>query len=293
MTNSRTRSGPLVRPLLLGDSAAKRGAPAAPGLFAGHHHRAPRERRERAAQLAHARRHLSRATPLAADRDQQGHARPARARLVLRIRYVSRPGSDAARRRRRALHDERLEQSLCAERGNGRADLELRPESARRRRRESLLRRELARRGALHEQAHHRDARRPAHRARPRDGHTGLEHRHRRSDEDVHDHGRAARREGQGRHRQRGAEFGVRGYVSAYDADTGELAWRFYVVPGDPAAGPDGAASDKALAEIAAPTWFGRWYEMGGGGTRGTRSFTTPSSISSTSARATAAPGIA
>ena len=64
-----------------------------------------------------------------------------------------------------------------------------------------------------------------------------------------------------------GAEFGVRGYVSAYDADTGELAWRFYVVPGDPAAGPDGAASDNALADIAAPTWFGRWYEMGGGGT--------------------------
>ncbi len=64
-----------------------------------------------------------------------------------------------------------------------------------------------------------------------------------------------------------GAEFGVRGYVSAYDADTGELAWRFYVVPGDPAAGPDGAASDKALAELAAPTWFGRWHEMGGGGT--------------------------
>ena len=49
-----------------------------------------------------------------------------------------------------------------------------------------------------------------------------------------------------------GAEFGVRGYVSAYDADTGELAWRFYVVPGDPAAGPDGAASDEALAELAA-----------------------------------------
>jgi quinohemoprotein ethanol dehydrogenase len=64
-----------------------------------------------------------------------------------------------------------------------------------------------------------------------------------------------------------GAEFGVRGYVSAYDAETGELAWRFYVVPGDPAAGPDDAASDEALAEIAAPTWFGRWYEMGGGGT--------------------------
>jgi quinohemoprotein ethanol dehydrogenase len=64
-----------------------------------------------------------------------------------------------------------------------------------------------------------------------------------------------------------GGEFGVRGYVSAYDADTGELAWRFYIVPGDPAKGPDGAASDDALARIALPTWFGRWYEYGGGGT--------------------------
>src|SRR5216683_2544353 len=31
-----------------------------------------------------------------------------------------------------------------------------------------------------------------------------------------------------------GAEFGVRGYISAYDAATGKLAWRFYTVPGDP-----------------------------------------------------------
>lgn len=64
-----------------------------------------------------------------------------------------------------------------------------------------------------------------------------------------------------------GAELGVRGYVSAYDAATGALAWRFYVVPGDPAKGPDGAASDDALARLAAPTWFGKWYEYGGGGT--------------------------
>src|SRR5690606_23692523 len=34
-----------------------------------------------------------------------------------------------------------------------------------------------------------------------------------------------------------GAEMGVRGYVSAYDAETGELAWRFYTVPGNPADG--------------------------------------------------------
>jgi outer membrane protein assembly factor BamB len=32
-----------------------------------------------------------------------------------------------------------------------------------------------------------------------------------------------------------GSEYGVRGYISAYDAETGELAWRFYTVPGDPA----------------------------------------------------------
>ncbi|HVW71512.1 MAG TPA: PQQ-binding-like beta-propeller repeat protein, partial [Steroidobacteraceae bacterium] len=61
--------------------------------------------------------------------------------------------------------------------------------------------------------------------------------------------------------------LGVRGYVSAYDADSGKLAWRFYTVPGDPGKGPDGAASDKVLATKAASTWFGSWYRYGGGGT--------------------------
>jgi len=64
-----------------------------------------------------------------------------------------------------------------------------------------------------------------------------------------------------------GAELGVRGYVSAYDAETGELAWRFYTVPGNPADGPDGAASDEAFAKFAGATWHGNWWEMGGGGT--------------------------
>jgi quinohemoprotein ethanol dehydrogenase len=35
-----------------------------------------------------------------------------------------------------------------------------------------------------------------------------------------------------------GGEFGVRGYVTAYDLATGEQRWRFFVVPGDPARGP-------------------------------------------------------
>jgi quinohemoprotein ethanol dehydrogenase len=63
-----------------------------------------------------------------------------------------------------------------------------------------------------------------------------------------------------------GAEYGVRGYVSAYDANTGEMKWRFYTVPGDPSKGPDGAASDTILAR-AAETWSGQWWAVGGGGT--------------------------
>jgi quinohemoprotein ethanol dehydrogenase len=63
-----------------------------------------------------------------------------------------------------------------------------------------------------------------------------------------------------------GGEFGGRGYVSAYDATTGKLVWRFYTVPGDPAKPADGAASDDALARIARPTWFGKWESYKGGG---------------------------
>ncbi len=36
-----------------------------------------------------------------------------------------------------------------------------------------------------------------------------------------------------------GADMGSRGYISAYDVKNGKLAWRFWVVPGDPAEGPD------------------------------------------------------
>jgi quinohemoprotein ethanol dehydrogenase len=58
-----------------------------------------------------------------------------------------------------------------------------------------------------------------------------------------------------------GGEFGVRGYVSAYDADSGRLVWRFYTVPGDPAKGFE----SKAM-EMAAKTWHGEWWKSGGGG---------------------------
>jgi len=62
-----------------------------------------------------------------------------------------------------------------------------------------------------------------------------------------------------------GGEFGGRGYISAYKADTGELAWRFYTVPGEPGKA-DGAASDEALAKLAQPTWFGEYKAYRGGG---------------------------
>ncbi len=59
-----------------------------------------------------------------------------------------------------------------------------------------------------------------------------------------------------------GAEFGVRGYISAYEADTGAMAWRFYTVPGNPAEGFENPA-----LEMAAATWNGEWWKLGGGGT--------------------------
>lgn len=59
-----------------------------------------------------------------------------------------------------------------------------------------------------------------------------------------------------------GAELGVRGYISAYDADDGKLAWRFYTVPGNPTKG-----FEQPELRMAAKTWSGQWWEGGGGGT--------------------------
>lgn len=60
-----------------------------------------------------------------------------------------------------------------------------------------------------------------------------------------------------------GADLGVRGYFSAYDAETGDLAWRFYTVPGS----SEGPHKSPAL-ERAAKTWSKQsMWESGGGGT--------------------------
>jgi quinohemoprotein ethanol dehydrogenase len=54
----------------------------------------------------------------------------------------------------------------------------------------------------------------------------------------------------------------VRGYATAYDAETGEQKWRFYTVPGDPAKG-----FEQPALKMAAQTWSGQWWKYGGGGT--------------------------
>ena len=60
-----------------------------------------------------------------------------------------------------------------------------------------------------------------------------------------------------------GADYDARGYISAYDLKTGEFAWRFFIVPGDPANG-----YEHPEMEMAAATWDpnSRW-DIGGGGT--------------------------
>jgi quinohemoprotein ethanol dehydrogenase len=54
---------------------------------------------------------------------------------------------------------------------------------------------------------------------------------------------------------------GGRGFVSAYHVDTGKQAWKFYVVPGNPADG-----FEDETQEMAAKTWTGEWWKKGGGG---------------------------
>ncbi len=59
-----------------------------------------------------------------------------------------------------------------------------------------------------------------------------------------------------------GAEYFTRGYLAAFDAETGDELWRFYTVPGDPSKPQDGKHLDAAVK-----TWSGDFWKRGGGGT--------------------------
>ncbi len=59
-----------------------------------------------------------------------------------------------------------------------------------------------------------------------------------------------------------GAEYPVRGFFSAFDANSGQFAWKFYTVPGDPS-----KPFERPELKKAAETWDGDWWKLGGGGT--------------------------
>jgi quinohemoprotein ethanol dehydrogenase len=59
-----------------------------------------------------------------------------------------------------------------------------------------------------------------------------------------------------------GSEFHMRGYMAAYDTNTGKELWRWWAVPGDPKLG-----FEQPELEMAAKTWNGEWWKTGGGGT--------------------------
>lgn len=60
-----------------------------------------------------------------------------------------------------------------------------------------------------------------------------------------------------------GGEYGVRGYITAYDSASGKQLWRFYTVPDDPAQPLESEALEQAV-----DTWKGgEWWKVGGGGT--------------------------
>ena len=72
-----------------------------------------------------------------------------------------------------------------------------------------------------------------------------------------------------------GGEFGVRGYISAFNLDTGKLVWRAYSVGPDadilfdPAKTIDGATQKPVGANSSVKTWENEEWKLGGGTTWG------------------------
>lgn len=58
-----------------------------------------------------------------------------------------------------------------------------------------------------------------------------------------------------------GSDYGARGFVAAFDSETGKEVWRFWTVPGDPAKG-----FENEQMAMAAKTWSGEAPWKNGGG---------------------------
>ena len=57
-----------------------------------------------------------------------------------------------------------------------------------------------------------------------------------------------------------GGEYGIRGFLDAYDANTGELVWRFYTIPGEGEPHND-TWEDDSWKTGGAPTWITGAYD--------------------------------
>ena len=165
---------------------------------------------------------------------------------------------------RRPLHDRLVERRLrhrCAQRA---AAVEVRPAGAARDGPQGLLRRRQSRCRALQGQGLRRHARRAADRARRDDGRAAVGSRHRRSEQALHDHRRAARRRRQGDHRQwrrRARRARLRLRLRRRDAASScGASTPCPAIPSQPFESP--------ALERAAKTWKGgEWWKIGGGGT--------------------------
>ena len=206
-------------------------------------------------------------------RVQRGAARP---RLGRRSRCVSRPDpGHAARRRRHHLRDRAVECRGGGGRAHRQGEVALgsadsasdvqdrRAWAAHAPRPEPVLRAGESRRGLSRRQGVRRHARQPPCRTRReerphRSGATQVASKA--DDYSITSAPRVIK--GRVITGSSGSEFGVRGFVAAYDAQTGKQVWRFWTVPGDPSLGFENAAMERA-----AKTWNGAWWKYGGGGT--------------------------
>ncbi len=80
----------------------------------------------------------------------------------------------------------------------------------------------------------------------------------------IYHHRRAPRLSRQGGDRQCRGDFGVRGFLSAYNINTGRQVWKFLSDPARSKEGP-GSRSSDGVQKMMADTWAGQWYKHGGG----------------------------
>ena len=182
-----------------------------------------------------------------------------RARLVVQPRVHPRRRGDAAGRGRDHVRHRVVEHRACDRRPDRQAPVGLRPEGAGRDGLQGLLRRRQPRRRALQGQGLRRRLRRPAGGAR-------RGHRQRLGEDTIIDRpapytitGAPRVFKGKVIIGNGGAEYGVRGYITAYDAETGEQEWRWFTVPGDPA---------KPFEDISMAKAYTTWDAAGSSGRR-------------------------